>query len=545
MKMIKKLPAVALAVVLTLALSISAFAASDTDIKITHAIKDATYNGYRLLETTTSLKVQGCHDTDEEHLSTCYNIAYSVNDKYFEILKTETNTTTETGIIDYIKGLTTADGIREFADDVYAAITAAGKAYDSTATGASDKTATLTGVDQGYWLIVEKISASDYEGAYSLVMLDTAGSRDITVATKREEPGLTKYVRDNGMSYGHGADMQIGDAAEFLLITDVPDPSGYTNYTYLIHDDMSTGLTFNDTSVEIRLNTVDGTVLGTNYYTVTTTGLCADCDVHISINIKAATAAGVLKGDDRLYISYTATLNENAKVLVTGQDTVNANPNTAWLEYSNNPYTESETEESAPSTVYVWTFPLTLNKVDSADVSLTGAKFVLSTNKALTEADLKDDNNDGKPDGYAKLIPLSYSVVEGKKYYKVAPETGSVYEIEVGSAMLQGFDDQVEYYLYETEAPAGYNKLNTPVSFKFFAQYESSESALFAAGYPKVAINAGTEESVLEANVVNQTGVELPSTGGIGTTIFYVVGGLMVLGAVVLLITKKRVGTEK
>ena len=546
MKLTKKLMAIVMVIAIMVSMTVTAFAASDTDITITGAISGATYNGYRLLDTTTSLKVQGCHDTDAEHLSTCYNVAYSVNDKYYDILKTETGKTTDTEIIKYISELTTAEAIREFADDIYAAITSGAFDFDATATGGENLTAVLNGVDSGYWIIVETISDENYDGAYSLVMLDTAGSRDITVATKRDEPSLIKHVRDNGMSYGHGADVQIGDDAEFLLLTDVPNPIGYSTYTYLIHDQMEKGLTFNSDSVEIRLNSVDGTVLDDTYYTVTPTPQCnSGCSFHISVDIKTATAAGILKGDDRLYVTYTAKLNEGANILVNGTDTANANKNTAWLEYSNDPYNAAKTATSTHMDVYVWTFPLELNKVDSARVSLPGAKFVLSRSNNLTEENLKHNEN-GDLVTTADLIPL-IAVENAANTYRIAPNgyTGAVvYEIEAGTAKLQGFDDQVEYYLYETQAPDGYNKLSAPVSVKFFAQYESSESPLFAAGFPKVSINTAAESSELKAEVVNQTGAELPSTGGIGTTIFYIAGGLLVVAAIVLLITRKRMSTE-
>ena len=541
MKLFRKMTVLVLAVVMVMSL---AAGVSATDIHINSTISGATYNGYRLLDTTTSLKVQGCHEDEKDHLSTCYNIAYSiVNEDYYDILETQTGKTSEAEIIEYIRSLTTAESIRDFADDVYAAITSKGLSADKTVVASGDN-ATLNGVASGYWLIVENISDGTYPGAYSLVILDTAGSRDVTVATKRDEPTLNKYVRDNGMSYGKGADIQIGDLAEFLLITDVPNPIGYDQYTYLIHDEMCEGLDFTVDSVQIRLNSLEGTELAKTYYSVTSE-TDDPCDFHIVVDIKKATAAGVLKGDDRLYITYTAKLNEKANILVNGQDTKNANSNLAWLEYSNDPYDETDTAVSAKENVYVWTFPLELNKVDNASTPLSGAKFVLSTNKELVKSDLEDGSDeDTLPDGHSKMIAL---IDKGSNVYLIAPseyEGSVVYEVPVGSAQIQGFDDQVEYYLYETAAPAGYNKLNAPVSVKFFASYQSSESPLMASGYPKVSINTESETGELKANIVNQTGAELPSTGGIGTTIFYILGGAMVLAAVVLLITKKRMGAD-
>lgn len=542
MKLFRKLTVLVLAIVFVLSLATGVFAAENgkVNIIIENAIAGATYSGYRILDTTTSLKSQNCHSTDEEHQSTCYNIAYSVNDKYEALLKNVTEATTDEGIIEYIGAQTSVEQTRAFADAVYnqlGAITA-----DKTKK-ADTATVTLDNIDSGYWLIVETINDEKYNGAYSLVILDTVGSRNVTVSTKRDEPALEKFVRDNGMNYGQGADIQIGDQAEFLLRTDVPNPIGYTVYNYVIHDNLSAGLC-DPNQFEVRVANVEGTPLSDAYYNVIFTGLCEDCDFHVEVDIQQATIDGVLKADDRLYVTYKATLNDKANVMVTGQDTKNANPNTAWLEYSNSPYDPDSTTTSTPMTVYVWTMPLELNKVDNAGVNLEGAKFVLSRNGSLTESQLKDLNNDNKPDGFAEMMPL---IKKDNNTYMIAPTgyTGDVvYEIDAGTAKIQGFDDQVEYYLYETAAPAGYNKLNTPVSVKFFASYVSSESPFMAEGYPKVSINTATETSNLKANVVNQTGAELPSTGGIGTTIFYVLGGAMVLAAVVLLITKKRMGAD-
>lgn len=549
MKLMKKLAALILVAALVMALGITASAEDTTvSIEVENAITGATYYGYRLLDTTTSLKNDKCHDDTKDHLSTCYNIAYSVNDKYANVLKAAAEyAATEEAIIEYIKKQESAEQIRKFANDVYRAIIDGSIVYDKSVT-ASSATVTFSDIESGYWLIAEQITAEDYEGAYSLVMLDTIGSRNITISTKRDEPALEKFVRDNGMNYGQGADLGIGDDAEFLLRTDVPNPIGYAMYKYVIHDKMSDALTLNASSFEIRVNGVAGELLDKTYYTVDTAPTCASgCKFHISVKIPEATAAGEIQGDSRLYISYTAKLNEKAEVMNNGMDPEHhANPNEAWLEYSNNPYNQSMTAASAPKKVYVWTFPLEVKKVDEANVSLDGAKFVVSRSNDLTESDLKDFNPvpDGKPDGYEKMIRL---IDKGNNTYMVAPDgyTGAVvYEFSAGAAILQGFDDQVDYYLYETVAPNGYNQLNVPVSFKFFASYVSSESPLMAAGYPKVSIDAGVETSSMSASIVNKTGAELPSTGGIGTTIFYVLGSVMVLGAVVLLITKKRMSAE-
>ena len=551
MKLMKKLTALILVVALVMALAITASAAN---ITINGAIDGANYYGYRLLETTTSLNcTKAEHKEITDHLSTCYNISYSVNSKYRDILQTHSGKTSDSDIISYIGGLDDA-ALRTFADNVYGTISKTqNMGADKTGVG-SGSSAVLENADQGYWLIVETISDDAYDGAYSLVMLDTSGSRDIAVNTKREEPTLDKQVFDN-QSYRKAADHQIGDDIDFLLITDVPVPSGYSKYSYIIHDTMEQGLTFQADSVKILLNSTTGTALSKDYYTVdaapTATGKCATeaCDFHITVNMIKAFADGVLKGDDRLYVMYQAQLNEKCDVIENGRNISNANANTAWLEYSNHPYNEDLTATCQEAVAYVWTMRMELKKVDSAQSVLGGAKFVLSLNKDLTEEDLRDDDGDGTLDkGYDKMVPLIKTTTDnGTTVYRLAPEsyTGeTVYEIEVGTAELQGFNDQIDYYLYEIEAPEGYNQLKNAVSVKFFVQYDAANPILMSNGYPKISVNGTPETGELVASVVNQAGAELPFTGGIGTTIFYVLGGLMVVGAAVLLITKKRMGAE-
>ena len=188
--------------------------------------------------------------------------------------------------------------------------------------------------------------------------------------------------------------------------------------------------------------------------------------------------------------------------------------------------------------------------MDHDNIGLKGAKFVLSKHSNL-EADELDDI-DNLPE--EKLIPLLAQPVtqdEGTtnhEHYHISDDRTNeknAYVITAGVASIGGFDDQTEYYLYEILPPEGYNKLNEPTLIKFTASYAgANDTQHFATGYPRIIVGNNAESSVLEARVVNQTGTELPSTGGIGTTIFYVLGGIMVVGAAVLLITKKRMGAE-
>ena len=274
--------------------------------------------------------------------------------------------------------------------------------------------------------------------------------------------------------------------------------------------------------------TVNGKVLPQEYCAVTV----ADNSFRVEINILGAIAAGYMTADDQIITSYSGVLNENAKVYDEGNQ-----DNTAHLEYSNNPEDRGRTPDSK---VYDWTFKMDVHKVDKNQNPLEGAKFVLSKNGSLKVADMNCDEN-GVPADTTDLIGL---VRNADGDYVVATADANkkdiVYAIDAGYAIIKGLDD-VNYYLYETKAPEGYNLLSQPVQFKINAEYEPDGSAL-QEGYPTVTVDKGEPSTDLSTNVVNQSGAELPSTGGIGTTIFYVVGGLLVVGAGIVLVTKKRMG---
>ncbi|MBQ5683500.1 MAG: LPXTG cell wall anchor domain-containing protein, partial [Peptococcaceae bacterium] len=124
--------------------------------------------------------------------------------------------------------------------------------------------------------------------------------------------------------------------------------------------------------------------------------------------------------------------------------------------------------------------------------------------------------------------------------YRVATEgEAAVYTIEAGSVVIKGLDDSIDYYLYETKAPDGYNKIDEPVQFKIEAKYSNDGSQLDE-NSPVVVVSGEKSQNGMKIDVVNNSGATLPETGGIGTTIFYVVGGALVLGAAVLLVTRRR-----
>ena len=565
-----------LAIVLSMALSVSA--ADTTDITINGAVSGATYNGYKILNLSASLKNGTCHDDIAKHDATCFNFAYTVNDDYRTILQQVTGRDTDKEILEYISAMASnSDAIRTFADAVFAKITAASITPQKTvvSTGTS---AVLEGVAQGYWLIEEILPGGpDSEQDHSLVMLTTMGLRDISVDTKRDQITLSKDTYHNDMSsWEIVGDNQIGDKVDFHTKSQVPDTHGFDFFAYVIHDKMSDGLTSlveadktdgSNTTVRVTVNAVDGTELDTQYYKVyvgnavdiplgtyvDTHGVtqtkylnCDQCTFHVVFDIKAAMAAGKIDNDDNLFTHYSAILNENADVYQAEGD---YEQNQARVDYSNNPYDESSTTPTPDDFTFEYTFKLDVKKTDTLSNELQGAKFVLSLDGSKKPTDF-DKNRDGdlEDDGETSAGLIQFIYTEATKTYVVKPADFTeadlaagetlTYVIDAGSPVIKGLDDAVAYYMYEIKAPDGYNALNEPISVKIFAEYDKTTGKL-KEGYPYVQMGE-YKSTDMGITIQNNSGTVMPSTGGIGTTLFYVFGSLMACGAGVLLVTKKR-----
>ena len=234
-----------------------------------------------------------------------------------------------------------------------------------------------------------------------------------------------------------------------------------------------------------------------------------------------------------LYTYYTGILNEKAKVYNDGKQ-----ENKAYLEYSNNPHDNKTTNKTPEKVVYDWTFKMGVKKVDGADgTPLTDAKFVLSKNGNCSLGTIGDD---GTPSTTTDLINL---IENSDGSYTVAPAgyTGSVVNVmTAGDITINGLDDATVYYLYETKAPAGYNRLTAAVRFEITATYSDAGDNCTSV---TAKVNNDVQSSV-SVNVRNNKGSTLPSTGGIGTTLFYVIGGVLMAVAAVLLVTKKRMNNK-
>ena len=506
MKHIKKLASLLLVLVMVFALATTAFAEETAySITINNSAKDHTYEAYQIftgdLSGTTLSNIVWGSGVSEAGQTALGDAAAKA-----ETLKTE------------------ADA-KAFAKAVAPYLTtAAGSANTVT-----DGKYVISGLAAGYYLVKDQDgSLTGDADAYTEYIIKVVS--DTTATPKSSVPTVEKKVKDTNDSTGvtsdwqDSADYDIGDSIPFQLkATLANNVSSYTTYKVVFHDTLSKGLTYNnDAKVYIGGTETNGFTVTATVNADGTTTLTVSCD-----DVKALGAGN----SSVITVEYTVKLNENAVLGSAG------NPNEVYLEYSNNPNKSengnNETGETPKDVVIVFTYKTIINKVDSENKPLTGAAFKL-------EKLIK-----GK-DGAAG----TWTTV---KEFTVDETTTSF--------TFSGLDDG-QYKLTETKTPAGYNTID-PIYFVIEATHDVTADAptlktlnayLTDTNGNKqtemkdgesVNIDLGTVDLTagsITTTVVNKSGAQLPETGGIGTTIFYVLGGVLVLAAVVLLVTKKRMG---
>lgn len=410
----------------------------------------------------------------------------------------------------------------------------------------------ISNLPAGYYLVKDKDNSltgeNDFYTAYLMKVV-----ADVTATPKGEKPTLEKQIQNNNTgewSTTGNVAFQLGDTVVFRIITSVPDVSRYPDgYTYKIYDTMTRGLTSNVKSADdftIEVKNDPGNKLESKYYSVETSQITVDDKLvdHfvLTIDVKQAIADGRIAAGNELFIIYTAILNDKADFYQIGEG---PNSNTAYLEYSNNPNGEG-TGKTPESTVNAWSLPAIIRKVDGKDNTkiLNGAKFVLSRNPNLKVSEMQCDEN-GVPAVTTGLIALfapagqsSTAPYDIATADQITAGEHITYVIELGDTTIAGFGEH-DYYLYETKAPNGYNLLAEPVKFTF----HTSATMDLLTDPAWITLNDSTIKLTgMNFDIANNSGATLPETGGIGTTLFYVIGALLVVGAGVLLVTKKRMG---
>ena len=481
-KTIKKFMAALLAVALLCAMAVPAFAAEGTatgsgTITIDKAINGETYTAYKIFNVISSKM-----ETDGS-MTYVYTVADGWAD-FFNQSEVKNYVSVDThGQPTWVESKKSVADLQAFAKLALTYASTNG-ITGKTATAAGNQ-AVINGLAAGYYVVSTT--------AGSLCVLNTNGS-DLKIDEKNEAPTIDKKI-DSSKSTNDAA---IGDVVNYTVT--IHAKKGATGY--VLTDTMTKGLTFNCDSLTVK---VGATTLAENtHYTVAVDAAATDGSTKFTVTFKD-TYLNTIDGDTDIVVSYTATVNKDAVIGTTG------NTNTAQLKYGNNSTVESTT------TTYSYKFDLV--KTDNSKKLLTGAKFKLyDSQTSTTPVKLIKDATTG-----------NYRVAE-------TSESGAVDEIVIDSfkaVTISGLNKKT-YYLEETLAPAGYNKLTERQSVELGKEGFVADATINNSG------SEGATWTEGGVQVINNTGATLPSTGGMGTTLFYVIGGGLMVAAVVLLVTKKR-----
>lgn len=489
MKHMKRFVALFAALALVLAMAVPAFADEGTGtaapemgtITINNAVKGVTYKFYRIMEIAS-------HTSDNPYTG----VVYKANSEWTTFLQKEDwkdcfKVNADNTVTVVKKEKDNGEFAKKFAEE--AAKEASSKAVDYTATTENGKI--QQSVQLGYYLVVP----DGWKGVDPVVCSLGTTNPNVTINEKNGKPTIDKKVKE-GSDFGETNDAAIGDYVEFQLTINVVDG---TPENYVAHDTMSAGLTFvnkGEHSLSIERN--DGAFESSNYQVVAeNTG--DGCTFEVKFK------NGVLQTNDKVVITYWAQVNENAVVGATG------NTNSAILKYGTNGMAQG-----GQTTTYVWGFDVKkyTKGSDNSEVSLAGAKFQVKSGDKVASFKYDSTNNVYKLAGW-----------------DVADATGLMKVVETpasGEIKFEGLDSGT-YTLEEVEAPKGYNKLDKAIEFKIAGTTDTNMGQ----------VSYGTD-STGTIKVLNNAGTTLPTTGGIGTTIFYLIGGGLMVAAAVLLIAKKR-----
>ena len=555
-KTFKKMLSLVIALAMVMAMGLTAFAEDAPTYKIT-ITKDSTdkaahtYGAYQIFKGNLA---------EENGKKTLSNIQWGDNvtsaTAITELQKIEafSNLPADASAATVAKAIADANltndsaGAKAIADAFAAAVTSPKK----TVNIAADKTSgEITGLAAGYYLVKDTAAVSG-EGASTRYILKVVSN--VSVTEKANVPSVTKKVKEkndttnNTTDWQDAADYDIGDEIDYKLEGTLPSEFAvFKKYTvYKFTDELSAGLTYKADSAKVVLNTENGTDI-TELFDISVSGQILTVSLK---NGKDLRADNRFTKDSKIIVLYKATLNENAERGSEG------NPNEVELEFSNNPYWNGEGTPDSGKTpkdkVIVFTYEIKALKVEpTSDAAITQEAY-----EALTDTDKAKYVKVGEK--YQKTQELNGA---GFTLYKNVNGTYEAVGKEIKNTTTFEFKgtDAGKYKLVETTVPTGYNKAED-IEIEVTATYDTDsadpkltglrvtpetagfvvESTNTTTGEGADAVTTTTYSGVISGKVLNQKGATLPSTGGMGTTLFYVLGAVLVLGAGVVLISRRR-----
>lgn len=465
---------------------------------------------------------------------------------------------------------------------------------------------TKTGLELGYWMLIPTgYKAADVDPV--VASLDTTNA-DVVIIDKNEKPAVDKEIKDATVDEGKISNASVGDKIPYTLTTKVPDMTGYKKYFFVVHDTFSEGLSFNN-DVKITLGGAEltaGTDYTVDIVKDATGKPTGEIRIIFKDMLKymvADTQTGKNKVGEEIVITYSATLTEDAAIDDPNTNTAYVqfsndptyNPQYDPKDPPENPDDPKDPKNPNPptgdgpnSTTETYTTELTINKVkEDGKTSLAGAKFKL-TGEALNKVEITGENfvpyvepaaGAAAPTKYFELKDGTYTdvdpttagndvdktvyvgydatnpnykpyMISTTKWYETkgtTPVSAEAFVDSTGKLVFTGLGEGT-YTLTEVVTPDGYNPIDPITVTVVFNEGDAANNIkpfFYINEEAKDTDGDGDIDFTMSMNVVNTTGPILPSTGGIGTTIFYVLGGILLVGAAVLLITKKRMSASE